>query len=217
MTKEKIISGIKKAGVIATAVVTLGACEQKRNTNDAQVALYKTDSVANARPEYKNMANAVELYEEQIQTYKDANKSMLKHYAKDHIKKIIQPGQMRKLLLAGLEEQMFLEVTCLDFDESLSESADFNPSYVRQVRFFRRNQRWYNDLVMYLLGNYNEKQLLKSDFFKVIKDQEIKKAFLYNTKQIEKLESVAKIASERQNKIYEDLWCQNSNGNQRTR
>jgi len=218
MKKENIISGIKKASVVATAVVTLGSCGQKRaQDNDAQAAIYKTDSAANVMPEYKNAMNAVDLYEAQIQTYKNANKNMLKVYAKDYIRKIIKPGQLQKLLLAGMEEQIFMEVTCLDADESLYKSADLDSCYVTKVRFFRRNQRWYNDLVMYLLDNYNEKQLLKSDFFKIVNNKEMKNTFEYNSKQIEDLQSVAKIASERKNTIYEDLWHQYSEGKQRKR
>ena len=218
MKKEKIISEIKTAGVVAAAVVGLGACGPKQTQiEDAQTMLYKTDSAASVNPEYKNTTNAIDLYEAKIQSYKDANKNLIKYYAKDYIKHAIKSVYLSKILLAGMEEQILMEVTSLDADESIYESTDIDLRYLTNVRFFRRNKRWYNDLVMYLSDKYNEKQFLNGDFFNVVKNAAVKETFEYNTRQIEHLQSVLKTATNRQETIYENLWRQYSNGKQRKR
>ena len=144
MKKENFISGIKTAGVVATAgvVVTAGVVlnsrEQKNATNDIiQATEYKTDSAANVRPEYKNTVNAITLYQAQIETYKDANKNMLRYYAEDHIKRTVKNARVRKFLLAAMEEQLLVEASGLDADEFLYQSADLDSCDVTQMRFYR--------------------------------------------------------------------------------
>jgi len=218
MKKENFISKMKTAGVVAAAVVSMNSCEQKNTADDVfQAAEYKTDSAANIRPEYKNTANAIMLYQAQIETYKDANKNMLRYYAEDHINRTVKNARIRKFLLAAMEEQLLVEVSGLDADEFLYRSADLDSCDVTQMRFYRRNQRWYNDLVLYLADKYNERQLLNGDFFKTIENTELKKTFEYNTKQIERLKSISKVALKRENAIYEDLWRQYSSTKQRKR
>ena len=218
MKKDNLVSKIKTAGVCATAVMTLGSCEQKNTTDNAvQDAVYRTDSVANIRPEYKNTINAIALYEAQIQIYKEANKNMLKCYAQDYIKRNIKDLRLRKFLSLAMDEQILMEVSGFDMNESVCDLIDLDSCYVAKMRFFRRNQRWYDDLVKYLLDGYTERQLLNSDFFKTIKNAEMKHTFEYNTKQIERLKSVVKAASKRETLIYDDLWQQCVNGKQKVR
>jgi len=215
---KNLISGIKTAGVVATAAMTLNSCEQKNTTNnDVQEAMYKVDSVANIRPEYKNTINAIALYKAQIQVYKDANKNMLKCYAQDYIKRNIKDVRLRKFLSLAMDEQILMEVSGFDMNESVYDFIDLDSCYVAKMRFFRRNQRWYDDLVVYLVDGYTEKQLLNSDFFKTINNPEMKQTFEYNTKQIERLKSVVDAASKRENRIYDDLWQQYVNHNQKVR
>lgn len=217
MKKENLISRIKTAGVVATAVVSLNSCEQKNIQDDSLSIIYKADSAASVRPEYKNMANAIMLYQAQIETYKDANKNMLRYYAENYINHTVKNARVRKFLLSAMEEQLLVEASDLDIDEFLYQSADLDLSDVTQMRFYRRNQRWYNDLVMYLADKYNERQLLNGDFFKTIRNTELEKTFEYNTKQIERLKKVREIALNREMGIREDLWQQYSNKKQRNR
>ena len=208
---------LKTAGIVATAVMTLGSCGQKRVPDDTmQTTIYKTDSAANALPEYKNTANAIGLYEAQIQMYRDANKNMVKYYAKEYIKRAIKDMRLRNFLLSSMDEQILMEVSCLDADE-YAYDTDLDSCYVTRMRFVRRNHRWYDALMMYLLDKYNEKQLLGTDFFSTIKDKGLKETFEYNAEQIARLTSVTKVASKREEVIYNDLWRQYSNGKQRKR
>ena len=201
---------IKTAGVVATAALTLNSCNQKNSAEyDFEGLQYKTDSVADTRPEYKTTSRAIDLYKTKIQYYKDANKKLLKLYASGYVTSNINDLRLRNFMLDGLENRILGEVSDLDMDDTACEIADVDVNRVNKMRFIRRNHRWYNDLLMYLSDKYDEKQLLKSDFFNVMNSPELKKQFIQNTQQLEKLNSVSATASARQNRIYDDLWQQN--------
>ncbi len=207
----KMKDTIKTAGVIATAAFALNSCEQKNGTeyDDMAAVQYKTDSVANTRPEYKTTSRAIDLYAEKIQNCKDANKKLLRLYASGYLLRNIGDVRLRNFMLDGLDNRVLIDVSDFDTDEIACEIADVDQAIANKMRFIRRNHRWYNDLLMYLSDKYTEKQLLKSDFFNVINAPELKKQFVQNTQQLEKLNSVSATASARQNRIYEDLWQQN--------
>ena len=201
---------IKTAGVVATAALTLNSCNQKNGAEyDFEGLQYKTDSVADTRPEYKTTSRAIDLYKTKIQYYKDANKKLLKLYASGYLISNINDLRLRNFMLDGLENRILGEVSDLDMDDTACEIADVDVNRVNKMRFIRRNHRWYNDLLRYLSDKYDEKQLLKSDFFNVMNSPELKKQFVENTKRLEKLNSVSATASVRQNRIYDDLWQQN--------
>lgn len=207
MSKDNVMSKVKTAGAVTTAIVTLNACEQKPVTEDAvQCVIYKTDSAANASPEYQTTTNAINFYEAKLKMYKNANKSMLKYYAKDYITKKIKDIRLCNFLAESLENQMIIDITDLDMDTPDEIIDDFGVRDVNKLRLFRRNQRWFNDLVLYLTDRCDEQQFLSGSFFETIKNIRLKKAFEYNTKQMDQLNSVIASASKRRSVIYEDLW-----------
>ena len=219
MKKEDIVSKAKVAGVAAVATLTLASCKKKEAVTPESVLTteYKVDSMANACPAYTITNQAIDAYNKKIQEYKDANKDMLKSYSKDYIKQNIKNSQLRNFLVVAMERPVLMEVSDFDVDESVYTVADVDTSCVNKMRFFRRNHRWYNDLVLYLTDKYNERQLLKGDFFKTINNAEMKQRFEYNTNQIEYLKSVAIIAEKRRDIIYNDFRKIYSNENQRKR
>ena len=189
------------------------SCGPKQSSDYAvQDAIYKTDSAANATPAYKNTTSAIKLYEARIQKHKDTNKNILKYYAKNYIRQTIKDADLQTILLSGMDRQFLMEVSCLDMDESACQMTDLNSHRVTQMRFFRRNQDWYNALIMYLLDRYDEAELLNSGFFNVVGNAALKKTFLYNSGQIARLSIASANASDRANHIYNNLWLQYSNG-----
>ncbi len=188
------------------------SCGQKQVPNYvAQDAIYKTDSAANENPAYKNTNSAINLYETRIQEHKNTNKNILKYYAKNYIRQTIKDADLQKILLSGMDKRVLMEVSCLDMDESAYQITDLTPHCVTQMRFFRRNQKWYDALIMYLLDRYDETQFLSSSFFDVMKDASLKRSFCYNANAIERLSFASNAAWDRANCIYDNLWAQYSN------
>lgn len=207
MSKDNVLSKVKTAGAVATAIVTLNACEQKPVTEDAvQRIIHKTDSAANVSPEYQTTTNAINFYEARLKMYRNANKSMLKYYAKDYITKKIKDVRLCNFLAESMENQMMIDITDLDMDTPDGIIGDFDVCNINRLRLFRRNQRWFNDLVLYLSDRCDEQQFLSGPFFETIKNTKLKKAFEYNAKQMDQLNSVVASASKRRSVIYEDLW-----------
>ena len=207
MKKDKIVSDIKTVGVVATAALALHSCKKEPLTfARVQTALYKTDSAANMRPEYTTTTRALDLYEAQIQAYKTDNKNMLKLCCRDYLQYKIKNFELRRFLMSALENQTLMDFSDFDVDEANDVVSDMDAYYINKLRFFRRNQRWFNDALLYLCDKCDEMQFLKGDFFKTIKNPELKAKFAYNTQKISELNSVAAIASKRRDHIYDDMW-----------
>lgn len=219
MKKEDIVSKAKVAGVAAVATLTLASCKKKEAVTPESVLTteYKADSAANTCIAYTTTGRTIDVCNKKIQEYKDANKDMLKSYSKDYIKKNIKHVPLRNFLVMAIEKPSLMEVSDFDVDESAYAVTDVDTFSVNKMRLFRRNHRWYNDLVLYLTDKYNEKQLLNGDFFKTINNAKLKQRFEDNVNQIEHLKSVAGIAERRREIIYNDFRKIYSNENQRKR
>ena len=203
MNKGKIIS----YSAAATMALSLNSCGQEQTTeNEVQAATFKADSAAQKTPGYIATTNSLHLYEARINEYRENNKNMVKIYASEYLRKHIKDVRLRNFLISALGNQVLIDVSDFDVDEIACDVADINKHYVNKMRLFRRNQRWYNDLSLYLSDKYNEKQFLKSKFFDVVNNPELKETFKRNTNQMEQLNLLASVASKRQSTIYNDLW-----------
>lgn len=207
MKKEKIVSGIKNAAVVATAVFTMNSCGNKQlSEGQLQMAQHKTDSALSVHPEY-TIANAtIELCEMKIAEYRNANKGIVRNYARDYIKKNIKDAALARFMLGAMNDDTLLFAPDNDGDES--DTIPVNT--LTTMRYVRRTQRWFNDMILYLNGRYTEQQLLKSDFFNVINSAELKRKFEYNTKQIEYVNSCMEFPLSRKNAIQTEVFnkCQ---------
>ncbi len=200
MKKENIISDIKTAGVVATASLTLASCNPKPlSESQLQMVQHKTDSAANTNNEYRIARTLTFLVDDRIEQYRNANMNMVKKYSMSYIKRDIKDATLRKYMIDAMLNEKSYDIEMADNIE-YSDSAD-TENVSQTMQYIRNNQRWFNDLMLYLNGKYTDRQLLNSEFFKIIKDYELKRRFEYNTVRIEELTKNTTFLSQRQDSI----------------
>lgn len=200
MKNNKIVSEIKTAGVALVASATMFSCGNKQlSESQMQAVHHKADSAVAVYPEYRVASNLFDLCELKIQKYRDANKQLIKAHARNYIKNNITDIALAKFMLESLGNDKLL--FALDTDSCENEGVSVEQLIT--MRSVRRNQRWFNDMILYLSDKYNEKQLLNSEFFTVVNNSGLKSAFERNTQQIEMLQSNAEFAAGRKKDIYD--------------
>ena len=203
MKKEKIVSGVKSAAVVATAVFTMNSCGNKQlSESQLQMVQHKTDSALSVHPEYTTANTILELCEMKIAEYRDANKSIVRNYARDYIKKNIKDAALAKFMLGVMNDNAVLFLS----DDDDNENDTISVNTLTTMRYVRRTQRWFNDMILYLNGRYTEQQLLNSNFFNVVNSAELKRKFEYNTKQIYKVQSCMEFPLNRKNTIQTEVF-----------
>lgn len=207
MKSEKIISGIKTAGVVLTAALTMNSCGSKQlSEKEQQTVQHKTDSAAYVHPEYRMAAGLIELGETKIKSFRDANKTLLKMGVKDFIRNNVKDAEMARFMCRAIDDEKFVFSSNSGIDSDSTWTEDANINSLSTMRRIRCQQRWYNDLLLYLSDKYTEQQLLKSNFFKVINNKDLQKSFEYNTQQIENIKSCMEFPLQREKTIRAELW-----------
>ncbi len=202
MKNNKIIYLLKTTGVVATAVLTMASCGHKMSESEKQTVQHKTDSAAMMHPEYKLASDLSDLCDLRIKNLHRLNKDIAKIYARRQVLDNITDTFMKKLMLDMITEESFVTQNCF----AVTESDSVQDNVSDAVSFIIKNQSWFNDLMLYLTDEYNEKQFLQSDFFKVIDDEQFRNMFEHNVKKIEKIQSGADFAAERKTVVYQRLW-----------
>lgn len=200
MKKETVISDIKTAVVVAGAALTMNACQRPLSDAQIQNINRKTDSAIKADANYRLADDFGSYSSKKLEMHRNNNKELVKKYARRHIEKERFEAELKKFMLNSIKcETMALDtvVDCIAGEE-YSDVVE-RKTYINDIR---RNQRWFNDLMLYLAGKYNDRQLLNSEFFKVIKDKKLRSDFERNTQQIENLSSVVETTKESKNRIY---------------
>lgn len=210
MTKDKLVHDIKTVGVAVGTALTMHACGNVDRTltpEQLQTVEHKTDSAKRVHPEYKMAEALYGLCTTKTEEYHKANVGLVKKYSKEYIENNIQNTKLRKFMLNVLiNEAVGFDYIDEDKDvetDSIADNADFD--YVPPMRYIRRNERWFNDLMMYLNSHYTDRQLLNSEFFKVVKDKNLRKKFESNTQQIEYLQPSLDFTVEREAAIQSEL------------
>ena len=200
MKKETAISDIKTAVVVGGAVLTMNACQRPLSDAQIQNINHKTDSAVKVDANYRLADNFGSYSSKKIEGYRKNNKELVKKYATRYIEKERIEAELRKFMLNSIKyETMALDIAnSEDSDEEYSDIGE-RKTYVNDIR---RNQRWFNDLMLYLSGKYNDRQLLNSEFFRVIKDKNLRDNFERNTKQIEYFNGVIETTSKNKERIY---------------
>lgn len=200
MKKEEIISDVKTAVVVGSAALTMNACQRPLSDAQIQNINHKVDSAIVLDANYKMADIFGEYNSKKLETYRKNNKELVKKYAKKQIEKEKFEAKLKNFMLNSIKyETMALDtvVDCIAGEEYLDVVE--RKTYINDIR---RNQRWFNDLMLYLAGKYNDRQFLNSEFFKVIKDKNLKSNFEYNTSKIEYLSDSIEKAKESKNRIY---------------
>ena len=201
MKKETFINDVKTAGVVVGAALVLNACSGDRALSEKQMqtVYHKTDSAVNANNHYRVARAMNDIAGKKINEYRAKNKSLVKKYSASYIKSAIKEEKLYKFMMTAMKyETMALDGDIIVDSEDYIDYGERNSN----INYIRRNERWFNDLMMYLSGKYNDRQLLNSEFFKVIKDKNLRHSFEHNTKQIEKLSGISHETDSVQNIIY---------------
>ena len=205
MKKENILHDLKTAGIVTTMAVTLNACGPKPlNEQELQTIEHKVDSAVNVHHEYIMASGLSDLCQAKIQEFRIANRDMVKTYAKAYIKRNIKDVKLNQYMLNAVQYENMNQM--LAFCDSCEVSENVETILTDTVSYIRNNQRWFNDLMLYLAFKYNDRQLLNSDFFKVINNPSMKKKFEYNTKDIERIKPSLDFALERKKAIHDGLY-----------
>lgn len=200
MKKETIVSDIKTAVVVGSAVLTMDSCQRPLSDTQIQNINHKTDSAVKVDANYRLADNFGSYSSQKLEICRKNNRELVKKYATRHIEKERIEAELRKFMLNSIkQETMALDIVSGDdSDEEYSDVCE-KKTYINDIR---RNQRWFNDLMLYLSGKYNDRQLLNSEFFKVIKDKNLRSDFERNTQQIEYLTGVIETTSKSKERIY---------------
>jgi hypothetical protein len=203
MKNNKIVSDVKKAGVVATAVLTLNACGHKQSSeSQTQTAYHKADSALTVHPEYRIASALIDLCETRINEYRNANKNLVKSYSRDYIKQNLTDAALAKFMLNAINNDSVL----FELDDDDYENDTISVDTLNTMPYIRRTQRWFNDMMLYLKDKYTEQQLLNSDFFKVINSPELQRQFKYNTSKMEQLRSSMEFPLERKKTIKTEVF-----------
>ncbi len=201
MKKEIFINDVKTAGAVVGAALVLNACSGDRTLSEKQMqtVYHKTDSAVNANNHYRVARAMNDIAGKKINEYRAKNKSLVKRYSLSYIKSAIKEEKLYKFMMTALKyETMALDSDVIVDSEDYIDRGERNT----EINYIRRNERWFNDLMLYLSGKYDDKQLLNSEFFKTIKDKNLRQCFEDNIKQIEKMSVIEKDTEDVQKNIY---------------
>ncbi|MBR3511113.1 MAG: hypothetical protein IKN73_03565 [Alphaproteobacteria bacterium] len=204
MKKENVVSGIKTAAVVATAVLTLNSCgNRKMSEKQMQIVEQKTDSAQRVHPGYKMASGLYDLCEIKIREYRESNRTLVRKTAQGYIKRYIKDINLRNFMLNSIQDEALMQKAFFEDVDSELDSVESNT--VDTMSYIRKNERWFNDLMMYLTYMYDERQLLNSEFFKVLNNKDLRGIFEYNTRNIEKLKEYSDFTAERKNSIHNEI------------
>lgn len=134
--------------------------------------------------------NTIMILSDTLADYRRSSKNLVKTYADKYLRKNINNRDLLSFMLNAIErENVNLCGGDSDFVSEYNEdveSVDTTDRYMTQIR---QDNRWFYDLMLYLNDKYTERQLLNSEFFKVIKDKDLLKTFSKNANIIDKLSS----------------------------
>ena len=204
MKKDNIMHDVKTATIVAGLALTLNSCGNKPLTTEQRiVAEQRADSASNKDRNYTIAKRTAEFGEYKINKYHNENKKLVKQYALVYISREIKDAQLYKFMTNAIETETVSQYTedFVENGDSIVNDSSFGSVDMKNIR---RNQRWFNDLMLYLSGKYDDRQLLNSTFFNTVKNQSLKIAFQQNVYAIENLKNIQNFALQRKNAIYDE-------------
>lgn len=216
MKKEKVISDVKTgvAVTFAAASLSLNSCRttaKQLTPEQLQTIEHRTDSAQKKHHEYTMADGLYDLCESRIKEFREANKTLVKRYSRAYIDKYIQSPQMRQIMLKTMNNEFFVPMYDDYVEESDFGACDIESDNTKVMRGIRNEQRWYYDLLLYLSDKYTDRQLLNSEFFKIINNPALKRQFEYNTRRIEEIKPGMDFAVQRKAEIHKELVCKYTN------
>lgn len=199
MKKTKLKNILKTTGLVAGLSWTLSSCNNTKqktlSDNEKQLIVNRVDSILNNNSQYRLSQKILNFGNEEYDSLRALNREIAINCAKQYIKNNIIDANLRGFMLKILESQNAV------YDDS--EDTEYSEISLPSVR---KNNRWFNDLIMYLRNNYTDEQFLNSEFFKVINNDVAYKKFAYNTNKVSVFENVIANSSKQTSDIYGKTW-----------
>ena len=214
MKNNKIISEVKKAGLVATAVLTMNSCGNKQlSESQLQIAQQKADSALKMNSEYIMSLSTIDWLNLKINAYRTSNKNFVRIYVRDYVKYDMHNSVLSKFMLCMIDDK---DVFLYLYNDSITNDT-VSVNLLGGISNICRNEKWFNDMMLYFTDKYDERQFLNSEFFKVVNNPELRKKFERNTRHIEELQKYMEFPSQRKDIIHAEVYDRYINEEKRQR
>ena len=205
---DNVFHKVKTAGAVAGLALTLNSCSNIKkdnlNSEDCSRISLRTDSVLQTMPMYRLSTSIDEFIQRKLPEYHELNKDLVREYAMRYVARNIKDIDLRMFMTDLLQKEYLYEYVA-----DAEESGDYEyQSYKAFQRIIRNDYRWFNDVMLYLTNQYTDDQFLKTDFFKIIKDERAYQIFKQNAEYTKNLQNLSRTANNHLVKMYDDVWEQ---------
>jgi len=122
--------------------------------------------------------NTLMILRDALADYRISNKNLAKLYAEKYLRTHVRDARLVSFMLKAMQhENVNMGVDDCDFVSGYHEDSDMGESVDNRLKNIRENHRWFFDLMLYLNGTYTDRQLLNSEFVKIIKKRDVLQKF----------------------------------------
>lgn len=130
--------------------------------------------------------NTLMILRDALADYRISNKNLAKIYAEKYLRTHMHDTRLIRFMINAIKyENVNMGVENYDFVSEYDEEPDGVEYVDKYLQKIRKNQRWFFDLMLYLDGKYTDRQLLNSEFMKVIKKRDFMQRFSKNAEIID--------------------------------
>ena len=130
--------------------------------------------------------NTLMILRDALADYRISNKNLAKIYAEKYLRTHMHDTRLIRFMINAIKyENVNMGVENYDFVSEYDEEPDGVEYVDKYLQKIRKNQRWFFDLMLYLDGKYTDRQLLNSEFVKIIKKRDFVQKFSKNTEIID--------------------------------
>lgn len=167
----------------------------KENTTKTMPVNVRSGVVAptvSVAPNIKNLMgndyakNTLMILRDALADYRISNKNLAKIYAEKYLRTHMHDTRLIRFMINAIKyENGNMGVENYDFVSEYDEETDGVEYMDKNLQKIRKDQRWFFDLMLYLDGKYTDRQLLNSEFVKIIKKRDFVQRFSKNAEIID--------------------------------
>ena len=192
----KVVNDLKTTSLVMGLSLTLSSCDFNKSGSDdhnyTEIS-HKTDSVLQKNLEYNLALRTQDSLRKRITQLQEANKTIVRNCAKKYLRRHITDNDLYVFMLKKLQNE-YVSLNSDNYDDVYEYGdVDLGTQYMSTIR---RNHRWFNNVMLYLSGKYDDAQFLKTDFFEKIKDEKSLIAFENNLKEIQRYQKLDRAKNE---------------------
>lgn len=130
--------------------------------------------------------NTLMILRDALADYRISNKNLAKIYAEKYLRTHMHDARLIRFMVNAIKyENVNMGVENYDFVSEYDEEPDGVEYVDKNLQKIRKDQRWFFDLMLYLNGTYTDRQLLNSEFMKVIRKRDFMQRFSKNAEIID--------------------------------